>query len=118
MGPSQKLNPGLWDGPKLVVFADVIIGWPDPSTARIGFLMTAAARYGEGLGRTMRHAVAGLVSENPPRHTLRISAVDLAERFWVTLGYEPTGEAAPYASGTVESTARIWTRPAGCLSGP
>ncbi len=36
---------------------------------------------------------------------------DLAEQFWRKLGYEPTGEASPYKTGGVESTARAWSRP-------
>lgn len=120
--PSQKVNLGLWDGADLIAFADVIIGWPDASTAHVGLLITDGARQGEGFGRTMHDAVARLVSENPPIRTLRISIVDtnadLAERFWVKLGYEPTGEASPYSSGSVESIARIWMRPVGPLPRP
>ena len=122
VAPSQKVDLGLWDGPELVAFADVIIGWPDASTAHIGLLITEGARHGEGLGREMHNAVAGFVSKNQAIRTLRISIVDtnadLAENFWVKLGYEPTGQAAPYSSGSVESIARIWTRPVGFPSGP
>ncbi len=119
---SQKVNLGIWDGSQLVAFADVIIGWPAASVAHLGLLMTDDARRGEGLGRAMHNAVIDLVSKDPNIRTLRISIVDtnsdLAEPFWVSLGYEPTGEAAPCGSGSVESTARIWTRSVGFLSGP
>lgn len=112
---SQKVDLGLWDGPELVAFADVIIGWPAVSVAHIGLLITDGARHGEGLGRTMHDAVIDHVGSIGSIQTLRLPIVDtnadLATPFWVRLGYEPTGDAVPYVSGNVESTARIWTRP-------
>ncbi len=112
---SQKVDLGLWDGQELVAFADVILGWPTVSVAHIGLLMTDGARQGEGLGRKMHDAVVDLAGRRPGIQSLRLSIVDtnadLAAPFWTKLGYEPTGEAVPYVSGTVESTARIWVRP-------
>ncbi|MDO5644318.1 MAG: GNAT family N-acetyltransferase [Dermabacter sp.] len=113
--PSQKMDLGLWDGDELVAFADVIVGWPAPTVAHIGLLMTDGVRRGQGLGRAMHDAVIDAVGTNPSIQTLSLSVVDtnaeVAGPFWTRLGYEPTGDAAPYASGTVESVARIWTRP-------
>lgn len=112
---SQKVDLGLWDGREFVAFADVIIGWPTKTVAHIGLLMTDGARQGEGLGRMMHKAVIDLVAQSPDIKSLRLSVVDtnadLAEPFWKKLGYVPTGESAPYVSGSVESTARIWVRP-------
>lgn len=112
---SQKVDLGLWDGQELVAFSDVIVGWPTASVAHIGLLITDGARHGEGLGRMMHDAVIDLVGAKPEIQTMRLSIVDtnadLAEPFWVRLGYEPTGEAVPYLSGSVESKARIWMRP-------
>lgn len=113
---SQKVDLGLWDGPELVAFADVILGWPAVSVAHIGLLITDGARHDEGLGRTMHDAVIDHVGRDVRIKTLRLSIVDtnadLAEPFWARLDYEPNGEAVPYVvSGSVESTARIWVRP-------
>lgn len=112
---SQKVDLGLWDGQELVAFADVILGWPAESVAHVGLLMTHGARQGGGLGRVMHDAVIDLVGRTPNIQSLRLWIVDtnadLAEPFWAKLGYEPTGESVPYVSGSVESTARIWTRP-------
>lgn len=112
---SQKVDLGLWDGQELVAFADVILGWPAESVAHVGLLMTHGARQGGGLGRVMHDAVIDLVGRTPNIQSLRLSIVDtnadLAEPFWAKLGYEPTGESVPYVLGSVESTARIWTRP-------
>jgi len=111
---SQKVDLGLWDGQELVAFADVILGWPAESVAHVGLLMTHGARQGGGLGRVMHDAVIDLVGRTPNIQSLRLSIVDtnadLAEPFWAKLDYEPTGESVPYVSGSVESTARIWTR--------
>ncbi|MGP9528768.1 GNAT family N-acetyltransferase [Glutamicibacter sp. AOP5-A2-18] len=110
----RKVDLGLWDGQELVAFADVILGWPAESVAHIGLLMTDGTRQGEGLGRMMHDAVIDLVGRTPNIQSLRLSIVDtnadLEEPFWAKLDYEPTGESVPYVSGSVESTARIWTR--------
>ncbi|WP_245826094.1 GNAT family N-acetyltransferase [Kocuria massiliensis] len=112
---SQKIDLGLWDGQDLVAIADVIVGWPAETVPHIGLLMTDGARQGEGLGRMMHDAVIDLAGREQSIQTLRLSIVDtnadLAGPFWTKLGYEPTGEAVPNVSGSVESTARIWARP-------
>lgn len=112
---SQKVDLGLWDGESLVAFADVIVGWPSAAVAHIGLLMTDGARQGEGLGRRMHDAVIDWARGASEVEVLRLSIVDanadVAEPFWVKLGYQPTGEASRYVSGRVESTARVWERP-------
>nr|WP_245346914.1 GNAT family N-acetyltransferase [Arthrobacter stackebrandtii] len=104
----------MWDGQELVAVADVIIGWPAESVAHIGLLMTDSACQGAGLGRLIHEAVIELARRVPSIHTLRLSIVetnaDLVAPFWTKIGYEHTGEAVPYISGSVESVARIWTR--------
>lgn len=112
---SQKVDLGLWDGQELFAFADVIVGWPAESVAHVGLLMTEGVRQGKGLGRMMHDAVVDLAGRRSGSQSLRLSIVDtnadLAAPFWTKLGYEPTGEAVSYVSGSVESTARIWVRP-------
>lgn len=111
---SQKWGRGLWEGNLLVAFADVIVGWPDPSTAHIGLLLTDGAREGQGLGRTLHTAVVEELLELRTVETLRLAIVDtnaaVAEPFWMKMGYSATGEAVPYESGAVSSTARVWVR--------
>lgn len=114
---TRKVDIGLWEHGSLVAFADVIRGWPSSDTAHVGLLMTDGARHGQGLGRRMHDAVLDLARSWPEITTLRLSVVDTnadrADAFWSRLGYRPTGEAKPYVSGCVESTARIWARPVG-----
>lgn len=111
----QKWGLGVWEGDLLVAFADVIVGWPDPSSAHIGLLMTDGAREGQGLGRTLHTAIVQELLELRTVETLRLSIVDtnaaVAEPFWIKMDYSATGEAVPYESGAVSSTARIWVRP-------
>ena len=98
-----------------MAFADVIVGWPDPSSAHIGLLMTDGAREGQGLGRMPHTAIAEELLELRTVETLRLSIVDtnatVAVPFWTKMDYSATGEAVPYESGAVSSTARIWVRP-------
>lgn len=112
---SQKVDLGLWDGESLVAFADLIVGWHSASVAHIGLLMTAGARQAEGLGRRMHDAVVDWLGGTSEVQVLRLSIVDtnadVAEPFWVKLGYQLAGKALPYTSGRVESTARVSTRP-------
>lgn len=62
----------------------------------------------------MHDAVVGWVGGISEVEVLRLSIVDtnadVAEPFWMKLGYQPTGESSPYISGLVESTARVWVR--------
>lgn len=93
----------------------MIIGWPNPSTAHIGLLMTDGTREGRGLGRTLHETVVEKLVSLRTVDTIRLSILDtnatVAEPFWKKMGYAATGEAVPYASGKVASTARIWVRP-------
>ncbi|WP_407317148.1 GNAT family N-acetyltransferase [Isoptericola halotolerans] len=106
---------GLSDGADLVALADVIRGWPTVEHAHVGLLQTAATRHRRGVGRALHRAVEERVATWPEVTTLRLAVVDrnreVAEPFWRAMGYGPTGETRPFASGTVRSVARIWTRP-------
>lgn len=112
---NQKWDLGVWEGDLLVAFADVIVGWPGPSTAHIGLLMTDGAREGQGLGRMLHTAIVEELLELRTVETLRLSIVDtnatVAEPFWIKMGYSANGEVVSYESGAVSSTARIWVRP-------
>lgn len=113
--PDRKWGLGIWEGGLLVAFADVIVGWPEPATAHIGLLMTDGAREGQGLGRTLHTALVERLIDLRSVTMVRLSIVDanasVAEPFWKKIGYIATGDVTPYASGTVSSVARIWTRP-------
>jgi ribosomal protein S18 acetylase RimI-like enzyme len=111
----RKWDFGIWEAARLVAFVDVIVGWPQASTAHIGLLITDGARGGQGFGRMMHGAVVDRLAQHGDIETLRLSIVEtnaaIAEPFWRRMGYRATGALKPYAGGTVPSTARVWVRP-------
>jgi len=115
---AQKRGYGLWEGNRLLAFADVIIGWPEPGTAHIGLLMTDSERVGEGHGRRLHEAIVTELRGAEGLCCLRLAIVDanadVAEPFWKKMGYQPTSQVAPHRQGTVESASRIWRRKLGC----
>lgn len=122
--PSGKHGLGLWDGDRLVAFADVLLGYPAPEVAYIGLLVVRGGAHGQGLGRAMHDEVVafarasvgvGVPASSVPITRLRLGIVatnaDVAEPFWRSLGYEPTGETKPYRYDRLESTVTLWERP-------
>ncbi|SOC88107.1 Acetyltransferase (GNAT) family protein [Curtobacterium sp. 314Chir4.1] len=131
--PAGKAGLGLWEGERLVAFADVLLGYPVPSTAYIGLLVVRGGEQGRGLGRAMHEAVVERVRaasegsrtghsdverlpvERVPVERLRLGVVatnaSVAEPFWRALGYEPTGEEQPYRYDHLVSTVALWERP-------
>lgn len=110
----QKLGFGLWQGEKLLAFADVISGWPEANTAHIGLLMSDGRRHGKGLGRKLHQLLVGELSKDEGLEWLRLSIVatnaEMAKPFWIKLGYTPTDELVPYRHTTVDSQVQIWKR--------
>jgi GNAT superfamily N-acetyltransferase len=128
-------------GERLVAFADVLLGYPVPSTASIGLLVVRGGEQGRGLGRAMHEAVVErlraasegsrtrhsdvkrlperlperLPVERVPVERLRLGVVatnaSVAEPFWRALGYEPTGEEQPYRYDHLVSTVALRERP-------
>lgn len=113
--PAGKHGLGLWDGERLVAFADVLLGYPGPATAYIGLLVVRGGEHGRGLGRSMHDGVVDLARGTPGVERLRLGIVAtnaaVAEPFWRRLGYLPTGEQKPYRYASVESTVVLWERP-------
>jgi len=114
--PAAKTVLGAIDDTGVLVgLIDVIRGWPGQGDAHVGLLQTAASRHRQGLGRALHTALEERVARWPEISRLRLAVVDTnqeaAEPFWRALGYEPTGDVRPFGSGSVRSTARIWSRP-------
>lgn len=111
--PVGKHGIGLWDGDSLVAFADVLLGYPAPTTAYIGLLVVRGDRQGSGLGRFLHESLVSLaVDVGADRLRLGIVATNAAgaEPFWRALGYVPTGERKPYRYDKLESTVALWER--------
>ncbi|MCC8907466.1 GNAT family N-acetyltransferase [Curtobacterium sp. GD1] len=131
--PAGKVGLGLWEGERLVAFADVLLGYPSPAVAYIGLLVVRGGEQGRGLGRAMHDAVVGRVRAASGRSAVGRSGVErsgverlrverlrlgivasnasVAEPFWRALGYEPTGEEKPYRYDHLVSTVALWERP-------
>ncbi|AOX66195.1 hypothetical protein BJK06_10910 [Curtobacterium sp. BH-2-1-1] len=131
--PAGKVGLGLWEGERLVAFADVLLGYPSPSVAYIGLLVVRGGEQGRGLGRAMHDAVVERVRAASGRSGVGRSGVErsrlerlrverlrlgivasnasVAEPFWRALGYEPTGEEKPYRYDHLVSTVALWERP-------
>jgi len=93
--------------------ADVIRGWPTPSTALIGLLLLTEMHQGCGVGRCAYHLVEAKVQRWPEIDVLRISVVcSLAAvlPFWRRLGFAETGEVQPYRYDTLVSESIILTK--------
>nr|WP_261783953.1 GNAT family N-acetyltransferase [Curtobacterium sp. TC1] len=111
--PAGKHGIGLWDGDALVAFADVLLGYPAPTTAYVGLLVVRGDRQGSGLGRVLHEAVVSMAADaGADRLRLGIVATNAAgaEPFWRALGYAPTGERKPYRYDGLESTVALWER--------
>jgi len=124
--PAGKVGLGLWEGERLVAFADVLLGYPSPAVAYIGLLVVRGGEQGRGLGRAMHDAVVERVRVASGRSGVGRSGVErsrrlrlgivasnasVAEPFWRALGYEPTGEEKPYRYDHLVSTVALWERP-------
>ncbi|RUP85189.1 GNAT family N-acetyltransferase [Glutamicibacter protophormiae] len=111
----RKVDLGLFDGPVLVGVADVLRGYPAEHQAYIGLLLVRGDRHGHGLGRRLHDHVLELVQTWPEVSTLRLGVVETnaasAVGFWEALGYEPTGETAPYENGAVRCSVVRYERP-------
>ncbi|WP_439692690.1 GNAT family N-acetyltransferase [Curtobacterium sp. SP.BCo] len=113
--PAGKHGWGLWEGADLVAFADVLVGYPVPSTAFVGLLLVRGDRHRQGIGRAVHDAVVERVRASVPEvGRLRLGIVQtnaaVAEPFWRALGYAPTGEEKPYGYDHLSSTVALWER--------
>lgn len=108
----HKVVYGVWAAGELVALLDVLRGWPAPDVAHIGLLQVRGDRQGQGIGRRVHELLLSRLW--PEIATLRIAIVQanaaVAEPFWRSLGYAPSGEPKPYRYANLSSTSQIWTR--------
>ncbi len=93
------------EGDELVGCADVLRGYPEPTTAFLGLLLIAESRQGEGLGRRVSSALESVMREWGCTK-VRLAVVESNEcalGFWSAVGFVDTGERVDYQNGRVDS---------------
>ena len=116
---ANKHGIGLWEGDALVAFVDVLIGYPDADAAHIGLLVVRGDRQGTGLGRELHNAILERVRTQSCVKRLRLGIVEtnaaVAEPFWRSLGYLPTGQRKAYRYDQLISSVDLWERSVSAL---
>lgn len=101
--PEDKHYIGWFDGESLVAALDLVMGYPDPATAYIGFFMVDRARQGRGVGsRLIEELCAAL--RRWGFTAARLCWADgnpQAEGFWRKNGFAETGLTAEREACTV-----------------
>ncbi len=92
---SDKYYAGFFDGDKLIAVMDLILAYPDASTAFIGFFMTDASVQNSGVGsRIIEGLCAALSRAGVARLRLGWAKGNpQAEHFWHKNGFRETGVA-------------------------
>ena len=115
--PRDKWDVGLWSDGDLVAFADVLRGYPSADVAYVGLLIVRGDRHGRGFGRLLHDRVMDRLLAHGGMRRMRLGIIatnaSVAQPFWSTLGYRPTGEEKPYRYDKLTSTVTIWERDLG-----
>lgn len=107
---------GAWTDGELVGVVDLVRGYPSAEFVHIGLLQVRGDRQGRALGTRIHALMLDEISSWAPEATALRAAIvatnaEHAEPFWRARGYEPVGDAKPYAYDKLETTVRIWRRP-------
>ena len=105
----DKYYLGYYEGQKLIAVLDLIMDYPDQSTAFIGFFMTDVSVQNNGIGSGIIEELCGYLSR------AGIAKVRLgwvkgnpqAEHFWRKNGFTETGVTSPRKNYTVTFAQRV-----------
>ena len=89
----RKYFIGFFDGPELATVMDLIVGYPAPHTAFIGFFMVAREKQGRGVGSAIVSNLCRVLGENGYEE-IRLGWVasnPQAAGFWRKNGFAETG---------------------------
>ena len=91
-GLDDKYYLGFFDGAELVAVMDLILRYPNPHTAFIGFFMMNASRQGSGLGTAIiTDVLAHLSGEFSAVRLAYVQGNEQSKHFWHKNGFGPTG---------------------------
>ena len=95
---------------------DLVRGYPSPAKAMLGLLLIAESCQGCGIGRDAYYLVEQVARQWPEIRSVRIGVVEANSKvlpFWHRVGFMATGEAKPYADGSVISQVLVLERALG-----
>lgn len=106
---ADKHYLGYYDGNKLIAVMDFIMGYPDETTAFIGFFMTDVSMQGIGIGsRIIDELCSVLVGIGLKKVRLGwVKGNPQAEHFWHKNGFTETGVTYDAESYTVVVAQRV-----------
>lgn len=88
----DKYYVGIFDGERLIAVLDLILAYPDPETAFIGFFMVEKTMQGTGVGRKIVDEICEYLSRNG-FSSVRLGWAEgnlQAEQFWRKNGFRET----------------------------
>lgn len=98
--PNQKHFVGFFRGNELVAVMDLVLGYPDASTAFIGFLMVAARHQRRGVGsQIVADTLGRLRAQGFLRARLAyVRGNEQSRGFWESCGFRPAGSPVTFPS--------------------
>jgi len=109
----DKFVFGIYLGTEMVGCADLIRGYPNPTTALLGLLLVSEARQHHGIGKRAYALLEQFVRTWETCDCVRIGIVRTNEEvipFWSKLRFSPSGEVRPYRYGAISSETVILER--------
>ena len=110
----DKFVFGIFLDSAMVGCADVIRGYPVPTTAMLGLLLIAEPFQRRGIGRSAYEQLEDRMRAWGTCDRVRIGVIETnagVVPFWGKLGFERTGESKPYRYGSVVSECVILEKP-------
>lgn len=110
----DKFVFGIFLGSAMVGCADMIRGYPIPTTATLGLLLIAEAFQHQGIGRAAYAQLEGRILGWSTCDRVRLGVVETnagVVPFWRKLGFEQTGESRPYRRGSIVSDCIYFEKP-------
>lgn len=110
--PAQKAAFLLQAGGRAVGVLEEVSGWPEPWTVFIGLYLLRDDCRGQGLGRRFLERMEQRWRKQGIRR-VRLAVLDNnpeGRAFWRAMGFQETGEAAPYQERALLSTVRLMVK--------
>lgn len=112
----DKHYAGFFQGDALIAVMDLILDYPSPGTAMIGFFMVDIGRQGRGVGtQIIAQALEVLAAQGMTKVRLAIDEGNPQSRaFWLKNGFALTGERIPNAHSAYLPMEKLLSRENNC----